>query len=159
MDGARQGWVRRDKQVKKTDALGRRVLDDTGKQGGTRVEQKTRVKVDSIISREKDLSLALKTPSIRIETPVMGQSQLGIEVPNAKASPVTLRSVMERDEFKKLKGKADLPVALGKGRGGGTVGPGGRLKRPPYPPGIERPNPPGSARPAGIFSGTRRSSR
>ncbi|MCH9009010.1 MAG: DNA translocase FtsK, partial [Chloroflexi bacterium] len=121
MYGLIPGWVRRYKQVKKTDELGRPVLDDTGKQVVTRVEQKTRVKVDSIISREKDLSLALKTPSIRIETPVMGQSQLGIEVPNAKASPVTLRSVMESDEFKRLKGKADLPVAFGKGSGGETV--------------------------------------
>ena len=121
MYGLIPGWVRRYKQVKKTDEHGRPVLDDTGKQVVTRVEQKTRVKVDSIISREKDLSLALKTPSIRIETPVMGQSQLGIEVPNAKASPVTLRSVMESDEFKKLKGKADLPVAFGKGSGGETV--------------------------------------
>ena len=121
MYGLIPGWVRRYKQVKKTDELGRPVLDDTGRQVVTRVEQKTRVKVDSIISREKDLSLALKTPSIRIETPVMGQSQLGIEVPNAEASPVTLRSVMESDEFKKLKGKADLPVAFGKGSGGETV--------------------------------------
>ena len=121
MYGLIPGWVRRYKQVKKTDDMGRPVLDESGKQVVTRVEQKTRVKVDSIISREKDLSLALKTPSIRIETPGMGQSQLGIEVPNAKASPVTLRSVMESDEFKKLKGKADLPVAFGKGSGGETV--------------------------------------
>ena len=121
MYGLIPGWVRRYKQVKKTDELGRPVLDETGKQVVTRVEQKTRVKVDSILSREKDLSLALKTPSIRIETPVMGQSQLGIEVPNAIASPVTLRSVMESDEFKKLKSKAALPVAFGKGSGGETV--------------------------------------
>ncbi len=121
MYGLIPGWVRRYKQVKKTDELGRPVLDETGKQVVTRVEQKTRVKVDSIISREKDLSLALKTPCIRIETPVMGQSQLGIEVPNETASPVTLRSVMESDEFNKLRGKADLPVAFGKGSGGETI--------------------------------------
>ena len=121
MYGLIPGWVRRYKQVKKTDELGGPVLDENGRQVVTRVEQKTRVKVDSIISREKDLSLALKTPSIRIETPVMGQSQLGIEVPNETASPVTLRSVMESDEFKELKGKADLPVAFGKGSGGETV--------------------------------------
>ena len=48
-------------------------FDDAGKPVSARAETKTRVKVDSIMSREKDLGLALKTPSIRIETPVMGE--------------------------------------------------------------------------------------
>ena len=30
----------------------------------------------------RTLSLALRTPSIRIETPVMGKSLVGVEVPN-----------------------------------------------------------------------------
>ncbi|MCH8109076.1 MAG: DNA translocase FtsK [Chloroflexi bacterium] len=121
MYGLIPGWVRRHKQVKETDEQGNPVLDESGKPVMVREENNTRVKVDSILSREKDLSLALKTPSIRIETPVMGQSLLGIEVPNPNADVVGLRSVMESAEFGRLRPKADLPVALGKGSGGETV--------------------------------------
>ena len=121
MYGFVPGWVRRYKQIKKVDENGRPVLDERGKQVVTRIEQKTRVKVDSILSREKDLSLALKTPSLRIETPVMGKAQIGIEIPNANPSPVTLRGVMNTDEFQKLRANGDLPVAFGKGSGGENV--------------------------------------
>ena len=121
MYGLIPGWVRRYKQVREKNEDGSPKLDESGKPVISRVESKTRVKVDSILSREKDLALALKTPSIRIETPVMGQSLLGIEVPNPTPSLVTLRSVMESKEFQRLRAKALLPIALGKGSGGETV--------------------------------------
>ena len=121
MYGLTPGWVRRFKQVKVKDEDGRPKLDESGKQVVVREENKTRVKVDSILGREKDLALALKTPSIRIETPVMGESLVGIEVPNPNPSLVTLRSVMESDEFKRARSKAQLPVALGRGSGGERV--------------------------------------
>ncbi len=113
MYGIIPGWVRRTKQVKSKDEEGRSIV----RQEET---NRTRVKVDSILSREKDLALALKTPSIRIETPAMGTSQVGIEVPNPSPSLVGERMVMESDDFKKLRTKAALPVALGKGSGGET---------------------------------------
>ena len=113
MYGLTPGWVRRTKQVKEKDEEGNQVV----RQEET---NRTRVKVDSILSREKDLALALKTPSIRIETPVMGTSQVGIEVPNPNPSMVAERMVMESADFKKLRAKAALPVALGKGSGGET---------------------------------------
>ncbi len=121
MYGLVPGWVRRYKQVREKDEYGRPRLDKHGKPIVAQVETKTRVKVDSILSREKDLALALKTPTIRIETPAMGQSLIGIEVPNPRPSLVTLRSVMESAEFSRLRHKAQLPVALGKGSGGETV--------------------------------------
>ncbi len=74
MYGLIPGWIRRYRQVKKTDEFGIPVLDETGKPVVVKEETKSRVKVDNILSREKDLALALKTPSIRIETPVMGES-------------------------------------------------------------------------------------
>ena len=121
MYGLIPGWVRRYKRVKETDETGRPKLDGSGKPVVTQEESKMRVKVDSILSREKDLALALKTPSIRISTPVLGESLVGIEVPNPNPSLVTLRSVMESEEFRKLRKSALLPIALGKGTGGETV--------------------------------------
>lgn len=118
MYGLVPGWIRKSRQVKKTDEMGAVVKDDLGKPVFENLENKMRVKVDSIIQREKDLSLALKTPSIRIETPVMGQSLVGIEVPNPSPALVGLRSIMEETEFQKLRSKAKLPIALGKGTGG-----------------------------------------
>ena len=121
MFGLVPGWIRRQKQVNVTDADGRPKLDEKGRQMKTRVETKTRVKVDAITAREKDLSLALRTPSIRIETPVMGKSLVGVEVPNPNPALVTLRNVMQDREFDKMRKKAKLPVAIGKGGSGETV--------------------------------------
>ena len=121
MYGLIPGWVRRHKQVKEMDDKGQVVLDSSGKPLLRRVESKMRVKVDSILSREKDLALALKTPSIRIETPAMGQSLVGIEVPNPNPILVTLRAVMESPEFERLRAECQLPIALGKTSGGDPV--------------------------------------
>ncbi len=121
MYGIIPGWIRRYKQVKLEDEFGNPIRDQKGKQIVKRQEQKTRVKVDSILQREKDLSLALRTPNLRIETPVMGKAQVGIEIPNQEPAPVTLRSIMESSEYRKMRKKADLPVALGKGTGGENI--------------------------------------
>ena len=122
MYGLTPGWVRRQKTVKQVDADGTPLKDERGRLVTKQVEEKTRVKVDSILAREKDLSLALKTPSIRLETPAMGKSLIGIEVPNTNPSLVTLRSIMESSEFQDMReGDAHLPVALGQGSGGEPV--------------------------------------
>jgi hypothetical protein len=121
MYGLEPGWIRRSKQENATDDQGRPLLNEAGRQLKRRVETKTRVKVDAIFQRERDLALALRTPSIRIESPVLGTSLVGLEVPNAVPDLVTLRSVMESDEFKKLSKKAALPIALGQGSGGDTA--------------------------------------
>lgn len=121
MYGLVPGWIRRTRVVKQVDKEGIPLRDESGRQITKREEQKTRVKVDSILAREKDLALALRTPSIRIETPAMGKSLVGIEVPNPNPSLVTLRNVMESREFQKLRKDAHLPVALGRGSGGEAV--------------------------------------
>ncbi len=121
MYGLTPGWIRKYRQVRDRNEDGTPKLDERGKQIVRREETKTRVKVDSILHREKDLALALKTPSIRIETPVMGQSLLGIEVPNPNPSVVSLRSVMESNEFTKLRSDNRLAMALGRGSGGETM--------------------------------------
>ncbi len=121
MYGLVPGWVRRQKIHREVDKEGNPVRDESGRQITKRVEEKTRVKVDTILAREKDLALALKTPAIRIETPAMGRSLVGIEVPNPTASLVTLRSVMESHEYQKIRKGAHLPIALGRASGGDDV--------------------------------------
>ena len=121
MYGLVPGWVRRNRRVKQLDSTGSPILDARGRQTSKLVEEKTRVKVSAILQREADLALALKTPSLRIETPAMGKSLVGIEVPNPNPSMVAIRNVMSSNEFQKMRKTAQLPVALGRGSGGEAV--------------------------------------
>lgn len=80
-----------------------------------------RVRVDTILNREKDIALALSSPNIRFESVVPGSSFVGIEVPNAKPTPVNLRTVMESPQWTDFAEDAALPVPLGMGSGGDPV--------------------------------------
>ena len=80
-----------------------------------------RVRVDTILNREKDIALALASPNLRFEAPVPGKSMVGIEVPNRKATQVTLRSVMDDPAWDEFSKTAALPVPLGLGSGGEPV--------------------------------------
>jgi S-DNA-T family DNA segregation ATPase FtsK/SpoIIIE len=77
----------------------------------TRSGKKNRVKVSAIAQLDKDMQLALGAKSIRVEAPVPGKGYVGIEVPNEEASLVSLRDVMEADEFKRI--KSPLAISLG----------------------------------------------
>ena len=81
----------------------------------------SRVKVQSILVREKDLALALKTPYLRLEAPVPGEALVGLEVPNPNPRTVVLHSVAESQVFKKIEAKGGLPVAIGEDTGGEAV--------------------------------------
>ena len=83
--------------------------------------QRSRVKVQSIITREKDLALALMTPYLRVEAPVPGAALVGLEVPVPTPTKVHLRAVIETAEFRKLAGKKGLPIAMGQDTGGAPV--------------------------------------
>ena len=80
-----------------------------------------RVRVDTILNREKDIALALSSPNIRFESVVPGSSVVGIEVPNARPTPVNLRTVMDSEEWSEFVDDAALPVPLGMGSGGNPV--------------------------------------
>ena len=88
-----------------------------------RSEEKSgqRVRVDTILNREKDIALALASPNLRFEAPVPGESVVGIEVPNSHPTEVTLRSVMDTPEWTQFSENAALPVPLGLGSGGEAV--------------------------------------
>lgn len=73
--------------------------------------QRQRVRVNRIASLSNDLALALAAAPIRIEAPVPGRSVVGLEVPNEKISLVSLRGVMESEEFKNI--DSQLGLALG----------------------------------------------
>ncbi|HEX6288736.1 MAG TPA: DNA translocase FtsK [Herpetosiphonaceae bacterium] len=77
------------------------------------------VKVSRITGLEKDLALALAAPSIRIEAPIPGTSYIGIEIPNMAISLVSMKEVLDTDEFSMH--KASLKLALGKDVSGTPV--------------------------------------
>ncbi len=81
-------------------------------------EMRNRVRVDAILAREKDLALALAAPSLRIEAPVPGESVVGVEVPNRSSTPVSMRSVIESDEYKAVTNGGGLAIALGQASAG-----------------------------------------
>lgn len=70
------------------------------------------IKLSRITNLSNDLALALAAHPIRIEAPIPGQSMVGIEVPNQKVAMVTLRELLESDEFKSR--EHNMSIALGK---------------------------------------------
>jgi S-DNA-T family DNA segregation ATPase FtsK/SpoIIIE len=70
------------------------------------------VRLNQIVARSNDLSLALAAHPIRIEAPIPGKSAVGIEIPNKVAATVTLREVLESDKFRRQ--KSSLSFALGR---------------------------------------------
>ncbi len=67
-------------------------------------EKHIKVRVSQIQALSNDLSLALAASPIRIEAPVPGRDFVGIEVPNVQISLVSLRGVMESEEWPATKG-------------------------------------------------------
>jgi S-DNA-T family DNA segregation ATPase FtsK/SpoIIIE len=78
-----------------------------------------KIKVSKIANLANDLSLALAAAPIRIEAPVPGRSMVGIEVPNSEIALVALRTVLESDYFRQIKGP--LPIALGQDVAGAPI--------------------------------------
>ena len=92
-----------------------------GSEGKDGDGERSRVKVQSIVTREKDLALALMTPYLRVEAPVPGAALVGLEVPVPTPTKVHLRAVLETPEFSKVAKKGGLPVAMGQDTGGAPV--------------------------------------
>jgi S-DNA-T family DNA segregation ATPase FtsK/SpoIIIE len=81
--------------------------------------KKQRVKVGAIAALDKDLQLALGAKSIRVEAPVPGKGYVGIEVPNAEPTLVSLRDIMDTPSFSKH--KSPLAIALGQSVSGAPI--------------------------------------
>jgi S-DNA-T family DNA segregation ATPase FtsK/SpoIIIE len=80
---------------------------------------RSKIKVSKIANLTNDLALALAASPIRIEAPVPGRSVVGIEVPNSEIALVALRTVLENEIFRRIKGP--LPMALGQDVAGNPV--------------------------------------
>ena len=70
------------------------------------------VRISKIRNLEDDIALSLKAMGIRIIAPIPGKGTIGIEVPNAKASVVSMESVLNSKKFQET--TMDLPCAMGK---------------------------------------------
>ncbi len=70
------------------------------------------VRISKIRNLEDDIALSLKALGIRIIAPIPGKGTIGIEVPNAKASIVSMESVLNSKKFQET--NMDLPCAMGK---------------------------------------------
>jgi S-DNA-T family DNA segregation ATPase FtsK/SpoIIIE len=70
------------------------------------------VRVEAIAGLEKNIALALRAQSIRIQAPIPGKGAVGIEVPNTKGTSVYLRELIESPAFHNP--EIALPLALGK---------------------------------------------
>ncbi|NJN43729.1 MAG: DNA translocase FtsK [Anaerolineae bacterium] len=70
-----------------------------------------KIRVSQITALARDLALALSADRIRIEAPVPGRSFVGIEVPNASASTVRLRPIIETEAYHRV----GSPLTLGLG--------------------------------------------
>ena len=70
------------------------------------------VKISRITNLTDDLALNLAAGGLRIEAPIPNKAAVGIEVPNKNRATVTLREIIDTDQYRSAKSK--LFVALGK---------------------------------------------
>ncbi|WP_440881280.1 DNA translocase FtsK [Tenacibaculum sp. C7A-26P2] len=70
------------------------------------------VRISKIKNLEDDIALSLSALGIRIIAPIPGKGTIGIEVPNKKATIVSMHSVISSKKFQES--PMELPIALGK---------------------------------------------
>ena len=77
------------------------------------------VRVERISNLSKNLALNLKSTSVRVQAPIPGKGVVGIEVPNSVSQLVSIRSVLEGDDW--ARSTANLPLVLGKDVSGNDI--------------------------------------
>ncbi len=83
------------------------------------VEPGAGIRVGKIVNLSDDLAMALAAVDVRVEAPIPGKSAVGIEVPNQKRGIVSLRGMMEEDNFRE--NPSPTAVALGRDIAGHAV--------------------------------------
>ena len=79
------------------------------------------VRVDKIVALERDLARATSAERINILAPIPGKDTVGIELANTRKVKVTLRELLQSQDWEDAKTKAKLPLALGKDVYGKTI--------------------------------------
>ena len=77
------------------------------------------VRVDKIVSLERDLARATRAERINILAPIPGKDTVGIELANSRKVMVTLRELLQSEDWNASTAK--LPIALGKDVYGKTI--------------------------------------
>lgn len=77
------------------------------------------VNLAKIAARDKELAYKLSATTIRIEAPIPGTQLIGVEVPNIRAEGVSLRSLIESEQWRKSNGP--LTFAVGKNISGKPI--------------------------------------
>jgi S-DNA-T family DNA segregation ATPase FtsK/SpoIIIE len=70
------------------------------------------VRISRIKNLEDDIALSLAALGIRIIAPIPGKGTIGIEVPNAKKSMVSMKTLLSSEKFQN--NNFSLPIAIGK---------------------------------------------
>jgi S-DNA-T family DNA segregation ATPase FtsK/SpoIIIE len=70
------------------------------------------VRISRIKNLEDDIALSLAALGIRIIAPIPGKGTIGIEVPNAKKSIVSMKTLLSSEKFQN--NNFSLPIAIGK---------------------------------------------
>ena len=77
------------------------------------------VNLSKIAARDKELAYKLSAKTVRIEAPIPGTQLIGVEVPNVRAESVSLRGLVESDEWRRS--THPLTFAVGKNISGKPV--------------------------------------
>jgi DNA segregation ATPase FtsK/SpoIIIE, S-DNA-T family len=78
------------------------------------------IKVQKVIALADDIAMSMKSHGgVRIVAPIPGKSAIGIEIPNATPTLVSLKEILTSKEFNKSKAK--IPVGIGKSIDGKVV--------------------------------------
>ncbi|HMJ48822.1 MAG TPA: DNA translocase FtsK, partial [Ferruginibacter sp.] len=70
------------------------------------------VRISRIKNLEDDIALSLAALGIRIIAPIPGKGTIGIEVPNARKTIVSMKTLLASEKF--IKNAFSLPIAIGK---------------------------------------------
>src|SRR5213079_1378392 len=79
------------------------------------------VRVDKIVSLERDLARATSAERINILAPIPGKDTVGIELANTRKVTVKLRELFQSSDWDSAKEHAKIPLALGKDVYGKTI--------------------------------------
>ena len=72
------------------------------------------VRVDKIVSLERDLARATRAERINILAPIPGKDTVGIELANTRKVTVKLRELLQSPDWEAARERAKIPLALGK---------------------------------------------